>query len=83
MKESMIESIVAGLSWLSPEWLVFVISMLPVVELRGAVPIGIALGLSAWESFLLSVAGNGLNTVLLLLILPKLFDLLYKIPRLL
>ena len=82
MKDSMIESIVASLSWLSPEWLVFVISMLPVVELRGAVPIGIAMGLSAWESFLLSVAGNGLITVLLLLILPKLFDLLYKIPKL-
>ena len=78
----MIDSIVAWLSWLSPEWLVFVISMLPVVELRGAVPIGIAMGLPAWEAFLLSVAGNGLVTVLLLLILPKFFELLYKIPKL-
>ncbi|MGI5825393.1 MAG: COG2426 family protein [Bacillota bacterium] len=78
----MIDSIVNSLGWLSPEWIVFFVSMLPVVELRGAIPIGMAFGLPAWESFLLSVAGNGLITVLLLLILPKFFELLYKISPL-
>jgi uncharacterized membrane protein len=78
----MVESIVNSLDWLSPEWIVFLISMLPVVELRGAIPIGIAFGMPAWESFLLSVAGNGLVTLILLMLLPRFFEALYKIPRL-
>ena len=38
----MVDSIVSALSWLPTEILIFVISMLPVVELRGAIPVGIA-----------------------------------------
>ncbi|MDR2606593.1 MAG: small multi-drug export protein [Oscillospiraceae bacterium] len=37
---------------------VFLISMLPVVELRGAVPIGAGLGLSPAENIIAAVAGN-------------------------
>lgn len=76
------ESIVAALSVLPPKWAVFLISMLPVVELRGAIPAGMALGLSAWEAFLPAVAGSALVTVLLLCLLPKLSVLLRHLPRL-
>ena len=37
---------------------VFLLSMAPVVELRGGIPIGVSLGLSPWLSFLVAVAGN-------------------------
>lgn len=38
--------------------LVFFISMVPVVELRGAIPIGLGLGLPALPTYLICVIGN-------------------------
>ena len=38
--------------------LVFFISMVPVVELRGAIPIGLGLGLPALPTYLVCVVGN-------------------------
>ena len=35
-----------------------VVSMLPVVELRGAIPIGVGLGLPLWQAALISMLGN-------------------------
>ncbi|NLM45362.1 MAG: small multi-drug export protein [Firmicutes bacterium] len=37
---------------------VFIMSTLPVVELRGGLPLGISLGLAVWEAFLCSYLGN-------------------------
>lgn len=37
---------------------VFFISMLPFIELRGSVPVGIGYGLPFWEVYLISVVGN-------------------------
>ena len=36
----------------------FIISLLPVVELRLAIPVGVSLGLPMWEAALISMAGN-------------------------
>jgi uncharacterized membrane protein len=36
----------------------FVVAMLPVVELRLAIPIGVSLGLELWQAAIISVAGN-------------------------
>jgi uncharacterized membrane protein len=36
----------------------FFLSMVPIVELRGAIPIGIGWGLPFWQVFAVSVAGN-------------------------
>ena len=36
----------------------FIVSMLPVVELRGAIPIGVALGLPVWKAAIISLVGN-------------------------
>ena len=38
--------------------LIFFISMVPIVELRGAIPIGLGLGLPALPTYLLCVLGN-------------------------
>ena len=43
---------------LSVEWATLIIAMLPVVELRGAIPFGIAMGLSWPVAFILGVIGN-------------------------
>jgi len=46
------------LSQLSPSIKVFLVSMLPVGELRAGIPLGISYGLSAFEAYFASVAGN-------------------------
>ena len=35
-----------------------IVSMLPVVELRGAIPVGVGLGLPVWQAAVLSMIGN-------------------------
>jgi uncharacterized membrane protein len=37
---------------------VLLVAALPVVELRGAIPLGVHLGLPLWEAFLLAIVGN-------------------------
>ena len=53
-----------------PEVYVLLVAALPVVELRGAIPLGVALGLSPWESFLWALLGNLLVVPLALGLLP-------------
>ena len=43
---------------LSDELLVFIVSMLPIVELRGAIPLGVVLGMNSWELLGLALLGN-------------------------
>ena len=38
--------------------IVFFVSMVPIIELRGAVPIGVGLGLPEWLTLLVAVIGN-------------------------
>jgi uncharacterized membrane protein len=57
---------------LSPELTVVIIAMLPVVELRGAVPVGILLfKMPWWHAVLWSVVGNMLPIFLVVLLLEK------------
>ncbi|HBL85144.1 MAG: hypothetical protein A2Y17_02015 [Clostridiales bacterium GWF2_38_85] len=37
---------------------VLLVSMVPIIELRGAIPIGVGLGLSVWESTAIAFIGN-------------------------
>lgn len=48
-------------------WCVFFCSMIPIIELRGAIPIGAAFGLPWWQTFLISVFGNMLPVPFILL----------------
>ena len=58
---------------------IFIVSMIPVVELRGAIPVGIhAYGMPWWSSALISLAGGAVVTVLLLCFLEPVFGLLKK-----
>ena len=50
---------------------VILCSMLPVIELRGGIPLGMALGLPWWQSFLFAVIGNMLPVPLILLFVER------------
>lgn len=46
---------------------IFAISMMPVIELRAAIPIGAGMGLEMWQCFLAAVLGNLLPVPFLVL----------------
>ena len=51
------------------ELCVFFCSMIPIIELRGAIPLGAALGLPWWQSYALAVIGNMLPVPFILLLI--------------
>ena len=55
---------------------VFLISILPIVELRGAIPVGAALGVEFYFNYIAAVAGNLLPVPFILLFIPKILGLL-------
>ena len=57
---------------------VFIISLLPIVELRGAIPVGAALGLPFYINFPLAVIGNILPIPFILLFIPRFLDFLAR-----
>jgi uncharacterized membrane protein len=67
---------------MTPELYVLLVAALPVVELRGAIPLGVALGLSPWESFLLALLGNLLVVPVALLLLPWAVEVATRVPLL-
>ena len=60
------------------ELCVFFCSMIPIIELRGAIPLGAALGLPMWQSYLISVIGNMLPVPIILLFVKKVLDFMCK-----
>ncbi len=61
---------------------VFIVSMIPIVELRGAIPfVGAPLGLPFWQNYLLAVTGNMLPIPFILLFVKKIFDWLRKFEK--
>ena len=60
----------------------FLISMVPVVELRGAIPYAYANGVAPWLAFALSVVGNMVPVPFILLFIRKIFAWMKKYPRL-
>ena len=60
------------------ELCVFFCSMIPIIELRGAIPLGAALGLPMWQSFVLSVIGNMLPVPIILLFVKKVLSFMSK-----
>ena len=52
----------------------FLISMVPVIELRGAIPIGLGMGLPLWEVVIISVIGNLVPIPFIILFIRKIFE---------
>ncbi len=61
-----------------PELWVLLISMVPFIELRGAIPVGTALGLPFLYNFILSVMGNMIPVPFILALMPKILEFLGK-----
>ncbi len=61
-----------------PELWVLIISVLPFIELRGAIPAGALLGLPFYYNFALSVAGNMLPVPFILILMPIILSWLGK-----
>ena len=59
----------------------FCISMLPIVELRGGIPAGAAMGLPFWPVYLTCVLGNLLPVPFLILFAKKILEFLSTLPR--
>ena len=57
---------------------IFLISMLPLIELRGAIPVGAALGVEFYYNYIVAVAGNLLPVPFILLFIPKILEFLNR-----
>ena len=58
------------------ELCVFFCAILPIIECRGAIPLGWALELPWWQTFLLAFAGNILPVPFILLLIRKILSLM-------
>ncbi|WP_312943254.1 small multi-drug export protein [Oscillibacter sp.] len=56
----------------------FLMGMIPIVELRGAIPYGAAAGLPLWECFWLAAAGNMLPVPFIILLIRRVFAFLRR-----
>lgn len=66
------------LNTVGEELCVLFCSMIPIIELRGAIPMGALLGLPWWQSYLLSVLGNMLPVPLILLLIKAVIGWMAK-----
>lgn len=57
-------------------------AMLPVVELRGAIPFGVAAGLQPLTAMAVAILGNLFPVPFILLLLRRIFRWLRRVPRL-
>lgn len=58
------------------------VAMTPVLELRGAIPVGTAAGLAPWEAFTAAVIGNFIPVIPIILLVRQIFYWLKRHPRL-
>lgn len=55
-----------------------VTAMMPILEIRGAIPVGVALGLDPWLAFAVGFVGNMLPIPILILLTRKIIEWLKK-----
>ena len=72
--EVFVQWFAAHLSWLPPEVAVFIVSLLPLIELRGGIVLAFALKLPLGEALLFSLLGNVIPIPFILLFIRKIFD---------
>ena len=76
--ESLVQNITELLGGLGKEVIVFIISLLPVLELRGGLVAASLLGVDFLTGYVVSIIGNVLPIPIVLLFLEKIFDFLRK-----
>ncbi len=82
MSESLAEFFVNALSdKLSPEIITFVVSLLPILELRGGLIAAKLMGVEFFKAFAICFVGNMLPIPFILLFIRRIFNLLKRIPK--
>ncbi len=51
--------------------MVFLTSMLPIWELKGAIPMGIGLGIPAWEAYFLALLGSSIPVIFIIIFIER------------
>lgn len=60
----------------------FLVSMVPVIELRGAIPYGYGMGLNIWISVVVSIIGNLIPVPFIIIFIRKIFALIRRsVPK--
>lgn len=72
------ESLLQFFAGLPKELIVFLMSMIPIVELRGAIPVGALLGMDLLKTFIIAVIGNCLPVPLIILLARPIVNYLKK-----
>ena len=54
--------------------IVFLVSMVPLIELRGAIPYGVAFGMPLWLTFVVAIVGNMLPVPLIYFFARRLLE---------
>lgn len=54
-------------------FITLVVAMLPVLELRAAIPIGVSMGLGPWQALLAAIIGNMIPVPFLILFIRRVF----------
>ena len=67
---------------LGRELCVFICSMIPIIELRGAIPLGAGMGMGLVETYLLSIIGNMIPVPFILLLIRAVLDFMKKVKGL-
>lgn len=78
MQEALIEWFTTNLSWLPREAVVFVISMVPILELRGGLVAAALLGIPYIKAVLICIVGNIIPVPFILLLINKIFEFMKK-----
>ena len=60
----------------SPELIIFIVSMIPILELRGGLIVASLLEVNMWKAIPICIVGNLLPVPIILLLILKIFDLL-------
>ena len=74
--EGFIQSIVNGLSGIPAELVVFIVSLCPILELRGGLIAASILQIDMWRAIPICIVGNILPIPFILLFIEKIFELL-------
>ena len=69
------------MSYISKLLITLLWSMVPVVELRGAIPIGMGMELTLWESVGISIIGNMLPVPFIMLFIRQIFKWMRKVNK--
>lgn len=67
------------MNFLSKEWMTLLISAVPILEQKAAIPYGVIQGIGFWEVYFLTLVGAILPSPFIIVFVNKIFELLKKV----